>query len=1508
MMTIHKLSVGDGYTYLTRHVAGGDVDRQRGQDAADYYTAEGNPPGKWAGTGITALALAPGDEVTEDQMRALFGLGLHPDADRIVAAYQAAHIKAGMTSEQLDTVNDQARKTAALGRAFPVYQALKPYEERVAKRLAVIAEEMQRPATDIEIAKVRREESVRQRAGVAGYDVVFAPVKSAALLWALDDRGEVQAAVRAAHEEAKASALQMLEQHAAYTRAGKGGVAQIETKGLVAVAFDHYDSRSGDPNLHTHVVLANKIQGTDGKWRSLDATTLYQMTVAASEHYNTAFETALTSRLNVRFSARPGTVAAKEPVREIDGVPAEWISLFSQRRTQLEARYDELLRDYRRAHGRDPSRATAHKLARQANLDTREGKKPPRSLAAMRADWREKISETYGDQALTALADITTAAAPKAAAGWTAERIDELAAIVAGRVAQSRATWTRWNLQAEAERLLREQYAEQLGSLAAQKAAVEAITDGAVSPRHSILVEAPRMLDEPQQLRRSDGASVFTRHGAARYTSQIILDAEQRLMQAALTPAVTGIPAAQVSASLAKFDAKHRHPLDAGQRELVAAFAMADTRIAVGIGAAGTGKTTAMTALRQVIEASGRRLIPLATSAAAAAVLGADIGAQAENLHKFLWEHTEGNGTHATQLHHGEPVPQHKQFFRIRPGDVILVDEAGMAGTLRLDHLLTIAERHGASVRLLGDYRQLGAVESGGALRLIVHEAGATELDTLHRFSNPAEADATRALRGGTTAALDFYQLHGRITGGSRQAMTDAVYDAWRTDMIAGKLSLMIAATNRDIGGLSARARAERVTAGQVETAGVTLADHNLAGRGDWIVTRHNQRRLATNRGRDWVKNGDAWTVERRYADGRLKVRHQEHGGRVTLPADYVATHVQLHYATTTHRAQGSTVDTAHLLVDDQLTRENLYVALTRGRHANHAYVATHELLPLDEDQRMDRPKHDPDARAAREVLEQILAREGVALSATETIRQSQEQAASLATLVPEYLYALERATTAGYQQLINRIFTPDLAHLLTADPAFSAIVRALHRGETAGWQPEQLLATAARRGPLAHGDSAAELLAWRIKDAIKEHRVPAHLVQPTAEDAARYAALVSTAIGMPQVLLNPQRALETPAAMSIDPALQQARATDHYQSIIVGVLGSHLAIKAAAEATWPALTAAVRRAEHAGHNPTETLKRAIAQRELDTADSISETLAWRIGRYLERHPATPTNDRAGLWTQLAWTLKAAEQQNVDLDTLFSRIEGTLSSDELLQYLHATIRPNPANTEATAPSAPWLPHPNTATDPDYTAHLAAASAQIAARIQQLGDDAARNRPAWTTVFGTQPDEPTAAANWLAHLSIAAAFRDQHQVTDDTAEQPLGPFVAPGRAGHASLNQAADSVVAGHYLARQEDRRAVDPVEAILASDIFSALSVEQQDRILARLASQGAQSPELTNLFAPGLAAQAEQLVAALREEGYLAAARRSGAGGHLRPSSQEAEILAAHVLAKDGYPLRPRV
>jgi hypothetical protein len=191
--------------------------------------------------------------------------------------------------------------------------------------------------------------------------------------------------------------------------------------------------------------------------------------------------------------------------------------------------------------------------------------------------------------------------------------------------------------------------------------------------------------------------------------------------------------------------------------------------------------------------------------------------------------------------------------------------------------------------------------------------------------------------------------------------MTEAAYNAWRADRDAGLVSVLIAETHEDVTALNGRARADLILNKTLNPdREVELRDGTAAGVGDTIITRQNNRNLRTLAGRDWVRNGDIWTITavgddgtitiaRDYGTGatvrddgtiRARRRGRRFGGSIVLPASYVAEHVDLGYAVTAYRAQGVTTDTAHVLVEPTSTRETFYVAMTRGRHSNHAYVA----------------------------------------------------------------------------------------------------------------------------------------------------------------------------------------------------------------------------------------------------------------------------------------------------------------------------------------------------------------------------------------------------------------------------------------------------------------------------------------------------------------------------------------------------------------------------------------
>ena len=1292
---------------------------------------------------------------------------------------------------------------------------------------------------------MKAEEARRQRAAVAGFDLVFSPVKSAALLWALDPRPRVRDAVREAHEAAMREALDLVEEHAALTRTGRGGIAQVETNGLTAAAFEHWDSRAGDPNLHTHVAISSKVQGTDGKWRALDARALYRMTVAVSEAYNTGFEAHLSARLGVTFTARPDTAGGREPVREITGIPSSMIGFFSRRRAAIEARYAFLLREYRDLHGHDPDPRASYQLARQANLDTRQGKKPPRSLDSKRAAWREELTAAFGPGAVAQVMK-TVPADPVTAAGAgppPTEVLEDLSERVVAAVSASRSTWTVWNLRAEVERQIR----CTLPFLAPDRhrMVADTVTALALSPARSVCVEAPSFLNEPPELRRADGSSVFTEHAAGRYTSQAVLDAEMRLVNATRTPTACGMSGPSAAAALDGFEAVSRTVLDAGQRGLVTAFACDSRLLLAGIGPAGSGKTTAMRALEYVLRSGGHRLVPLATSAASAGVLGRELGVRAENLHKFLHEWTAG--PFAARLRAGAGVPSQARMFQLHAGDVVLVDEAGMAGTFLLDRLGQLAAARGAVIRLLGDDRQLPAVEGGGALRLVAGQPGTPQLTELYRFRDPAEGTATLQVRLGDAAAVDWYTAAGRIRSGSREAMAQAAYAGWKNDMLAGKVTLMAAADSRDVTGLSAQARADRVLAGQVEADGARLRDGNLAGQGDWIVTRDNERRLDIFGGRDWVKNGDAWEVTRRLDDGSLTARHLSHGGRVTLPAGYVRAHVQLLYATTAHRAQGATVDTAHPLITAGMTREALYVLASRARDKTVLYIATHD-LPFDDDAKVDQVRRDPRQYSGREVLLNVLATEGAPLSATEAITSAQEEAGSLATLVPRYLHAARQDADSRYRAAAVAALGEDGARSLAADPAWGAVVRRLYDAEGDGWEPARLLATVAFKRELASADSVAEVLAWRI-DAFLD----ANPDSPQPVDISP---------GPTQMADGP---VPTPACPAYE---STAEARERLTALAAAALGGHLADRAQLEVAWPALIAALRRAENAGYSPADALTHVATARELRTARSISEVLGWRINRHVAAHPA----DAGSTVTTANDSIMATVTQSPAAE------DSTTSADAQDQAPEGRVT---AAGSLTTPLLPWVPGPHQVLADcqaaPLTGYLSDAAALITTRIQTLADTAVRLRQPWTSALGQQPDDPACGREWLRHVAVVAAYRDQHKVTADDPRQVLGPYAEPGHAGHRAYWHAAESVLAARQLAGLKPANgtsADDLAHVQVATDIYRGLPGVDRAAIAAAVAAAPGTvwfgDPEVPDEYAAAKSAYAPDLVGVLVKRGHM--------------------------------------
>ncbi|MGI9017617.1 MAG: MobF family relaxase [Euzebya sp.] len=1026
-VSMRVMSAGTGYRYLLHSVAVGDGRREPGRALADYYTQPGCPPGRWLGSGLGEFAdgqLHTGDVVTETQLALLLGAGCDP-------------------------VNG-----APLGRAYPVYPTR---AERIAARIGQLDGSLTGEDRAAAVARIEAEEASRAtRRAVAGFDVTFSVPKSVSVLWALADP-DTQARILAAHHAAIADVIGMLERDVAATRMGangpEGAVAQVPVVGVAAVAFDHFDSRAGDPQLHTHVVIATKVRTvTDGKWRSLDGRPVHAAMVALSEHYNAVLADHLTRDLGVVWQQRERGLD-RNPVWEIAGVPAELVAAFSSRAGSIDVATDRLIAEYRQQHGRQPSRRTVIRLRQQATLSSRPDK-VQRSLADLTEDWRTRATVVLG----------------RPADGWaigllrdgrrvqqllTADALgDRLVAGVAGRVVEvvgeRRSTWRRWNLHAEASRQLA---GVRFATTADRDAVVGRVV--AAAEQQSVRLTPPDLAVVPAELRRADGTSVLRPRHAAVFTSAELLAAEDRLLDLGRTTVGPVVPRLTVAETVAA------GMLGADQAAAVTAVATSGRVVDVLIGPAGAGKTTAMRTLHAVWTGlyGQQSVIGLAPSAAAAQVLADDTGVQADTLAKWLHDHQHGT-------------------TRFTAGQLVIIDEASLAGTRSLHAIADHAAQVGAKVLLVGDPAQLTAVDAGGALRLLARDRDdIVELTDVRRFHQPWEATATLQLRNGNPAVLGTYAEHGRLHDGDTETMLDSAYAAWQTDQETGKQSLLIAPTRDQVRLLNLRAQTDRITIGHVQTdVMVALRDGTTAGAGDVIVTRRNDRRLHGPGG--WVRNGDRWRITATHPDGTIDVRRHGQHATMRLPAAYVAAHVELGYATTVHRAQGATVDTAHALVTAAMTRETLYVAMTRGRQSNLAYTITDA---PDTEAHQDHPP----TVTGRQALTGVLARSGAEPSAHEVIAVEQDRWGSIAQLVAEYDTIAAAAQHGRWVQLLRTSgLTPTQAEQTITSEAFGPLCAALRRADAHHHNPEQLLPRLIAARPLEDAEDIAAVLHHRLQPA----------------------------------------------------------------------------------------------------------------------------------------------------------------------------------------------------------------------------------------------------------------------------------------------------------------------------------------------------------------------------------------------------------------------------------------
>jgi conjugative relaxase-like TrwC/TraI family protein len=1096
-MAVMGMQSGHSASYLTGSVATG---------RENYYTgavAAGEPPGRWFGRGAEAFGLA--GEVDAQDMEALYERFLDPHDPRF---------RDKELWNEADTLGHTGRAYKTEAEAFA----------------AALAKEPGATAERREELRVRAGASVKNN--VAFYDLTFSPQKSITVLHTAFEAQEVQAlgaveaargalagarqagdrtavhrfagAVRTARREAvqwgqrrqaiedaiwagNNAALSYLQDNAGYTRVGHHGGAAgrwAETPDLTIASFFQHDSRDHDPQLHIHNAFLNRVQGPDGKWRTLDGQTLGRVKPAASAVGERVMEQHLVQSLGVQFVMRPDGKS-----REIAGVDQAVMDLFSKRRRAITKKTAPLVAAFEKKWGREPNNLELATLQETATLATRKAKSHDGETYEARLQRWDAELRGHLRGGLGKVAHDVLAARKRE---WLPGRINKtkVLELALADVQSKHSTWR----SADLTRSISNALPDNLGRMKPSKVArlLDRLTErGLAMAKQVDTKNRGQAGDLPGELVRRDGLSAYEAPGAARYVTPDHLKAERKLASAGYARGAVAMTTGDVDSFVKQLTAAG-FALGADQAAAVRGVLSSGAKVETLVGPAGTGKSRVVGALAKAWEdpelwgGQQRRMVGLAASQVATEVLAAD-GVTAMNISRWLMTQQS--------LTDGSARAEH-QAWRLRAGDLVVVDESAMANTSDLAEIQARCDEAGAKLLLVGDHRQLAAVGAGGGMELVTKNALTHELVETRRFRAGWEGPASLRLRNGDPAILAEYHKQGRILdGGHIESAQRSAIDAWLADHLDGLHALLIVDSNQQAADVSAQVRARLVELREVDDRH-TVALHstgNRVGRGDLIQTRLNAWHLNGYRGNTRaVFNRDEFKVDCVLDDGSLRVlplvrgtRRPVPGESLVLPARYVRDHVALGYAATVHSSQGMTVDSSHLVATQNTSVYALYVAMTRGRAANTAHVVTRSLASEKEFGETNEAAQ----RTPLSVLRATFELDDPQLSALQTAADSAHEAGRLRTPAELLADGISMATANRIGDWLDELtlsgtlLWTQREQLAIGDGA-GTLANLLRQVELAGHDPRQVLTDAIQRRSL----DDARHISYVVQDRIKAH------------------------------------------------------------------------------------------------------------------------------------------------------------------------------------------------------------------------------------------------------------------------------------------------------------------------------------------------------------------------------------------------------------------------------------
>ncbi|MBF4764370.1 AAA family ATPase [Nocardioides islandensis] len=719
--------------------------------------------------------------------------------------------------------------------------------------------------------------------GVRFVEVALNGPKTWSLVAALHP--EIAAACDAAQQRAAEEIIAWIAEHAT-TRVGPRGLqVQVPVDEIEAVVVRHYTSRAGDPHRHLHLQINSRVLVGE-RWRGLHTVGVRDSLGAINGigHGAVMCDPEFRSSL-----AAHGYTLDLESGEVVELAP--YVGRFSARTTQIRTNVDRYEAEWRMDHpGQEPGSKLRMGWDRRAWAEARPDKVVPRDGVELGRRWVEELRDV-GFQ------PVNPRVSPASVPIGSVDR-DAIVATVLSRLGSRRSAWNGPDLRGEVEQqltmagivaspLVRRELAEDLAARAVQASVPLLPTDN--TPEHVRALTSQRVLEVEERL-------------TTRLTT--------RSLQEALpgrTPDGERFDTAQLAALTA---------IDGTAQLLVIE------------GAAGAGKTQMLASARFLAETrGGRRLVVVSPTLKASQVAANELGTPASSAARLIHQHgyrwdDEGRWTREPAW----PVPA---AARLRHGDILLVDEAGMLDQDTALALVTIADEAHARLVLVGDRHQLPAVGRGGVLDLasvIAPSRTKFTLDVVHRFEDPEYAELSLLMRRGERPGDVFDRLVAR--GEIRIHPTEVE----RLYALAEEPGFVIADTREQVTALNAAIRSRRLERGELsrelpETT--TLAGERLTV-GDRVSTRRNEPDLG-------VANRETWTVSQVLDGGAIEVVE---GNRTRqLPGHYVERSVELAYATTAYGAQGQTVDTSNVVVSEHSGAAATYVGMSRGRQRNVAHL-----------------------------------------------------------------------------------------------------------------------------------------------------------------------------------------------------------------------------------------------------------------------------------------------------------------------------------------------------------------------------------------------------------------------------------------------------------------------------------------------------------------------------------------------------------------------------------------